>query len=137
MLSTAADLTQLAAAAPWLAVGVLSLAVAAWVYRQGRRAVKAAEDRCAVSAVRQGKRIGDLEHTVGLLDLRRRQVEWELLDQGLELPPWPPDGAPRPRPRNTPDEVAGGPDTEYAPRVPVPPLPADVAARHRRERNPA
>lgn len=135
MLSTAADIAQLASAAPWLAVGALSLVAAAWVYRQGRRAVKTAEDRCAVSAMRQGKRIGELERAAGLLDLRRRQVEWELIDLGVNLPPWPPDGPPPPpRPRQAAEElVDDDPATDFAPRIPVPPLPADIGARHRRE----
>lgn len=136
MLSTAADVAQLASAAPWLAVGALSLVAAAWVYRQSRRAVRVAEDRCARSAARQGERLGKLEKTAGLLDLRRRQVEWTLLELGVELPPWPPDGPPPAR-RRRDDEDQGDvfvePNATEVRRVPVPPLPDGVGARHRRE----
>jgi hypothetical protein len=142
MLSTAADALAVAQAAPWLAVGVLALVAAAWVFRQGRRSLQAAEDRLSLSAVRQGKRLGELTQQVGLLDLRRRQVEWVLVDEGLELPYWPADGPdqprPRPRPRRDVDEDQADELTEHGtterPRIPVPPLDPEVAARHRRDR---
>jgi hypothetical protein len=126
MLSTAVDLAQLAQAAPWLAVGLLALSASAWVYRQGRLSRKAAEERSQASARAQGKRLGDLERQVGMLDLRRRQVEYALLDGGVDLPYWPADGPAQPHPGrdNEPSEER---------RAPVPPLP-DLATirRHRR-----
>jgi hypothetical protein len=137
MLSTAADALQLAQAAPWLAVGVLSLLASAWVWRQNRRQLAALKDEVARSGRHQGERLGDVEDRCGLLDLRRRQVEWVLLDDGLELPYWPPDGADQPRPRRRRDvdeDLADelSPET-IARRLPVPPLDPAVAARHRRE----
>jgi hypothetical protein len=151
MLSTAADLAQLATAAPWLAVSALALVAVAWTYRQARRAVRAAEDRADLSAARQGKRLGQLEKALALLDLRRRQVEDVLLDEGVELPIWPPDGpdqrraAPRRRrdyaPHSESDPWAQDgvplphdePGTEHLPlRVPVPPLDPAVGERYRR-----
>lgn len=128
MLSTAADVLSLAQAAPWLAVGVLALVAAAWVYRQSRRAVRDLRDEVGRSAASQGKRIGELEKGVGLLDLRRRQTEAALLDEDVELPYWPPDGPQQPRPRRrdvdedqdyAPDDL--GPETLHR-RIPVPPL---------------
>lgn len=140
MLSTAADVASLAQAAPWLAVGLLSLVASAWVYRQGRRSVREVEERSSLSAVRQGKRLGELTQQVGLLDLRRRQVEWVLLDEGLDLPYWPADGPQQPRPRQRPadvDEDQADDEplfTAEAPRIPVPPLDPEISARHRRTR---
>jgi hypothetical protein len=119
MLSTAADVLSLAQAAPWLAVGVLALVAAAWVYRQSRRAVREVRDEAARSAASQGKRLGELEKAVGLLDLRRRQTEAALLDEDVELPYWPPDGPQQPRRRRDVDEL--GPETMQR-RVPIPPL---------------
>jgi hypothetical protein len=96
------------------------------------------------SARPQGERIGDLERQFYLERTRRRQVEAVLLDLGVPLAYWPPDGPNQPRPRPAPaplddedDDQADdfeelGPET-IARRVPVPPLPADVGARHRRE----
>ena len=126
MLSTAADVLSLAQAAPWLAVGVLALVAAAWVYRQSRRAVRELRDESARSAASQGKRLGELEKAVGLLDLRRRQVEAALLDEDVELPYWPPDGPQqrRPRRRDVDEDYADdelGPETIQR-RIPVPPL---------------
>jgi hypothetical protein len=135
MLSDAADLARIAQSAPWIAVGVLALVAAAWVYRQSRRAIAAAKAEMQLSALRQGKRLGELEKVCELLLLRRRQVEWELLDMGVELPYWPPDGPeqPRPRRRQPVEDQADDEPTDYSPpRVPVPPLPADLGARHRR-----
>lgn len=85
-----------------LGAGVVALFAAAWVYRQGRRAVKAAEDRCARSATRQGERLGDLEREVALLQLRRRQTEYQLTAEGVGLPWWPPDGEPTRQPVDDP-----------------------------------
>lgn len=140
MLSDAADLAQLAQLAPWLAVSLLALFAVGWVYRQSRRQLAAAEERQRESNRRQGERIGELEQTVGLLDLRRRQVEWVLLDEGLELPYWPPDGPQQPRARRRDvdeDQDDAGPRTAAAPYLPVPPLPEGIAARHRRDAAPA
>jgi hypothetical protein len=133
MLSTAADLASLAQAAPWLAVGVLTLVAAAWVYRQGRRQNALTRAELQTSAVRQGKRLGELEKVCELLLLRRRQVEYELLNLGVELPYWPPDGPDQPRPRRREPAAVdqADEDTAYAPPR-VPPLPADIGARHRR-----
>jgi hypothetical protein len=140
MLSTAADLASLAQAAPWLAVGVLALVAAAWVYRQGRRQNATTKAELQTSAVRQGKRLGELEKVCELLILRRKQVEYELLALGVDLPFWPPDGPDQPRPRrrepvqDVAEDQDGEADTAYAApeRVPVPPLPSDIGARHRR-----
>lgn len=136
MLSTAADLAQLAGTAPWLAVGLLSLVASAWVYRQSRRALQTLRDDVARSATSQGRRIGDTEKLTGLLDLRRRQVEAVLLDEGVALPYWPPDGPQQQRPRRpleVDEDLADdlGPETMQR-RVPVPPLDPAVARGHRR-----
>lgn len=126
------DLARLAQAAPVLAGGVLLLAAAAWLYRQGRRANADTAAEARMSAGRQGKRIGELEIALQSLDLWRRQLVHELVDQDIDVPFWPPDGPDQPqRPRRRVDDDA----TDYAapaPRVPVPPLPDDVGARHRR-----
>jgi hypothetical protein len=110
------------------------------------------------SARPQGERLGLLEQEFALERTRRRQLEDVLWEEGINLPPWPPDGLRRPsRPRSyepysgrgpwpqdgvplPPDDEDDqadeleelGPET-IARRVPVPPLPADVGARHRRE----
>lgn len=129
MLSTAADLTQLAQLAPWLAVGIVCLGAAVWVYRQQRR-----------SARDQGERLGELERRAESERDRRRQVEAVLIDLGVPLPWWPPDGPDAPRARlrwrededqaDDPDRLS--PETEVR-RVPVPPLPdSPTLARHRR-----
>jgi hypothetical protein len=143
MLGAAADLAQLAGAAPWLAVGALCLAASAWIYRQQRRGLVEARRESAASAARQGKRLGELERETALLKLRRQQVEWVLLDLGIPLPMWPPDGPdqPRPRRRNVDEDLADDVDEDLADdvepmtterRIPVPPLPLDLGARHRR-----
>lgn len=135
MLSTAADLAQLAQMAPWLAVSLLSLLASLWVYRQSGKRLQAAEDRLQGSANRQGERLGELEHTTGLLDLRRRITEEELLEDGIRLSHWPPDGPrPQPAPRRYDDDQADEePRTNFVPSSPpVPPLPSDIGARHRR-----
>jgi hypothetical protein len=133
MLSTAADVLQFAQTAPWVAVGVLALVAAAWVYRQGRRGLAELRAHVDGSAERQGKRLGDLEKSTGMLDLRRRQVEYALADAGLELPYWPADGAPHRRPRDVDEDQADelGPDTMQR-RIPVPPLDPAVGRSHRR-----
>lgn len=135
MLSAAADFAQLTQVAPWLAVGLLALVASAWVYRQNRRNLAALEARLQGSNVRQGKRLGIVEHDIGLLDLRRRQSEWELADRyGIELPMWPADGPPPNRARRRDDEELVDelfPATE-ARRIPVPPLDPAVAARRHR-----
>jgi hypothetical protein len=97
------------------------------------------------SARPQGERLGEIERRQELERTRRRQIEAVLLDLGVPLPYWPPDGPNQPRPRPAPaplddeldDDQADqleelGPETMTR-RVPVPPLPADVGARHRRE----
>lgn len=96
------------------------------------------------SARPQGERLGEIERRQELERTRRRQVEALLLDLGVQLPYWPPDGPNQPRPRPYRDDMADelddpaddvdelGPET-IARRVPVPPLPDDVGARHRRE----
>jgi hypothetical protein len=142
MLSTAADLVSLAQLAPWLAVGVLALFASGWVYRQSRRQVNAVEARAQASAARQGKRLGELEKLVALEKLRRQQVEWVLLDEGVDLPLWPADGPDQPRPRRAPtrddrddrdDRDLGSDYTADLPiRTPVPPLPQGLAGGHRR-----
>lgn len=134
MLSDAADLARLAQIAPWLAVGVLSLVAAAWVYRQSRRAVLAAENRALASAARQGRRLGELEKLTGLLDLRRRQVEAALLDEGVSLPYWPPDGPQqaRARARDVDEDLADDELETIQRRIPVPPLDPAMAGPHRR-----
>jgi hypothetical protein len=135
MLSTAADLVSLAAAAPWLAVAVLSLLLCLWVYRQGRRGLAELRKDCAGSARAQGERIGQLERDVDLLSVRRRQIEAALEDDGLRLPWWPPDG-PRPRDIVREDRGPAEPYTTEAssPLPPVPPFPEDEAARLARHR---
>lgn len=94
-----------------LGAGVLALFAAAWVYRQGRRAVQAAEERCAASARAQGERLGALEQQLALLNLRRRQTEAQLVEQGIELAYWPDDddGQPRARPRRAYDDDVAPP----------------------------
>ena len=134
MLSTAADVLSLAEAAPWVAVGVLALVAAAWVYRQSRRALADLRAEVTRSAAAQGKRLGELEKGTGLLDLRRRQVEYALADAGLELPYWPADGPQQPRHRRDVDEDLAdelGPETMQR-RIPVPPLDPAVGRGHRR-----
>lgn len=144
MLSTAADLVSLAGAAPWLAVAVLCLLAAAWVYRQSRRATAALRTEVLLavgelredatsSATRQGKRLGNLENFAELSDVRRRQTESALAAAGAPLPDWPPDG-PLPRPSG-PRHYADDLDDAWTRESPaVPPLPD--YSEHRRERNP-
>jgi cbb3-type cytochrome oxidase subunit 3 len=135
VLSDAATLASLIQQAPALLVAVLSLLFSGWIYRQSRRSAAASEARQAVSAVRQGKRIGAVEKAVGMLDMRRRITEFELEDVGIRLSMWPPDGRPAPArderaEEGYPDEQAedGGPST--AARPAMPPLPE--MSRHRR-----
>lgn len=108
MLSTAADVLSVATAAPWLAVVIVCLVVVFWVYKQGRKATEALEQktnlalerleqRLTRSAVSQGERLGDLEERAELERVRRLQLEDELTRRGMDLPCWPPDGD-RPRP---------------------------------------
>lgn len=133
-IGDAIDLARLAQAAPVLAAGLLLLAAAAWIYRQARRGIGDVASEARLSAARQGKRIGELEIAVAALDLYRRQLAYCLAEDGVEVPFWPPDGPDQPRTRRRPLELDDEP-TDYAapaPRVPVPPLPDDVGARHRR-----
>lgn len=122
---SASDLVSLAGAAPWLAVSVVCLAAAAWVFRQGRRSAQA-----------QGRRLGKLERLAVLEQTRRRQTEAWLIDHGARLPLWPPDG-PRPlerdyredyRDERDDEDLADDDLTRERPRVP--PLPE--FPRHRR-----
>lgn len=132
MVSDVLTLSSLLQQAPALVVAILALLFAGWTYRQSRRAIREAEDRLALSAVRQGKRLGRVEQITGLLDMRRRITEEELYDVGIRLSPWPPDGL-RPRDPRDDDDPDPAPTpletTEYS-TPPVPPLP-DMA-RHRR-----
>lgn len=142
MLSDVTSLAGLVQQAPALAVAAVALLFAGWTYRQARRALAAAEHRLTSSAIRQGERLGKLTRAVDMLDLRRRIIEDELLDAGLRLSFWPPDGPEQRRPaENYPDDTDrddtdraddDGPHTAAAPYLPVPPLPEGFAARHRR-----
>jgi hypothetical protein len=137
MLGDVLDLVKLTVAAPWIAATVVSLVTCAWLYRQYRRGLTDLDARLSLSAARQGERLGKLEKVSELLALRRRQVEAELIDLGVDLPYWPPDGPTQPRARLRPradEDLADEPTAaEFArSRVPVPPLPADIGARHRR-----
>src|SRR4051794_13993713 len=107
MLSDVVTLAALVQQAPALVLAAVALLFAGWTFRQARRADAALEARLAVSAVRQGKRLGQAEHTLGLLDMRRRIVEEELAEDGIRLSYWPPDGrrSPRPDPRDDRDDA--------------------------------
>lgn len=137
MVGDALDLARLPA--PWIAVAVLALSAAGWVYRQSGRRVDDAKAEARLSAGRQGKRLGELENAVTALNLYRRQLAYALAEAGVDPPFWPPDGPDQPRarrrrpPENVDEDLADDDATDYAPpRVPVPPLPEDVGARHRR-----
>lgn len=105
------------------------------------------------SARPQGERIGEVERVIRLERTRRQQVEATLIGLGVPLPYWPPDGLLQPRDRRFSGEAsssswssqedfrrddAGDVDEHLADdetavrRVPVPPLPDDLGARHRR-----
>jgi hypothetical protein len=132
MIGDALDLARLPA--PWIAVAVLALSASAWVYRQTGRRVADVANEARLSAGRQGKRIGELENAVTALNLWRRQAAYALAEADVDPPYWPPDGPDQPRARRRRvDEDLDDDATDYAaPRVPVPPLPADLGARHRR-----
>lgn len=129
MLSDVTTLASLVQQTPALVVGILGLLFGGWSYRQGRRAIAAAEARLGVSAVRQGKRLGAAENALGLLDMRRRITEDELLDAGIRLSYWPPDGPDQRRPADAEGQAHDVTDTEFAPTIP--PLPERLS-RHRR-----
>lgn len=143
MLSDVTTVAGLVQSAPALAVAVCALLFAAWSFRASRKNLERAESRLGLSAVRQGKRLGRLETGLRLLDMRRLITEEELGDVGIRLSYWPPDGrrgyARDDRDDDRDDEDTAdedqadddGPLTE-ARRIPVPPLPPEVAARHRR-----
>lgn len=101
----------------WIALAVTLLGIA-WRVARGARA----------SAQRQGERIGQLERRADLEQTRRQQIESELIDDGLRLPFWPPDGPIerqlRPAPRIY-DDADVEPVTAEVHRPPVP------ASRHR------
>lgn len=82
------ELRQLASSGlpEWLGLALTLLGVAWRVASTARR-----------SARLQGERIGELERRASLEQTRRRQVEAVLLDDGLRLPYWPPDGPNQPR----------------------------------------
>lgn len=83
--------------------------------------------RQATSSRSQGIRIGNLEKTLELEVVRRRQVEAELLADGLRLPWWLEDNTPPAR--QLPDRY----DDVTTERRAVPPLPDGPAlSRHRR-----
>lgn len=131
MVSDVFTIAALVQQAPALAVAICALAFAAWSFRAHRKALAQAEARLSLSAVRQGKRLGRLEHVTGLLDMRRRITEDELWDRGIRLSYWPPDGPDQPARRDDDDQAdddADGPSTAF--RAEIPPLP-DMA-RHRR-----
>lgn len=124
-MSEVTSIASLVQQSPALALAVVALLAALWTFRQSRRAIAEAEARAGVSAVRQGKRIGALEKGHGLLDMRRRITEDELLDYGIRLSYWPPDGHPEARPPLERDEDRAEdaePATEARPSIP--PLPA-------------
>jgi hypothetical protein len=117
----------------WLGLAGTLLGIAAGIARQQRR-----------SAASQGARIGALESQVTQERIRRQQIEAVLTGEGLPLPFWPPDGAPRPQWRRPVARVDTPPPADYPdvdqadepeqPRTPppVPPLDPAIAARHRR-----
>jgi hypothetical protein len=82
------------------------------------------------SARPQGERLGTLERLVESERTRRRQVEAQLVDLGVPLPYWPPDGPNQPRPsrREDVEDLADEDDrdrwpmTTEAPRPPLPPM---------------
>lgn len=101
----------------WIALALTLLGI---VWRVARAA--------RASAQRQGERIGELEKRAALERTRRLQVESVLIDDGLRLPYWPPDGPIeyRPRPgRFIDDDPAPAVDQEpataetYRPPVPT------------------
>jgi hypothetical protein len=110
----------------WASVfATLLLAVAAAIARRISRR----------SARPQGERLGLLEQEFALERTRRRQLEDVLWQEGIDLPPWPPDGIPRRAPRPpepSRDDVDQADDVEPATtRSPaIPPLPA--YPQHRR-----
>jgi hypothetical protein len=126
----------------WLSLAAVLLGIAGRVARNARR-----------SAFRQGERLGELERRADSERTRRQQVESLLIGLGVPLPYWPPDGPLQPRDRRssgwTPssaagpqedfrsddldddDDLADDPETAVR-RVPVPPLPDALGARHRR-----
>jgi hypothetical protein len=83
------------------------------------------------SARPQGERLGELERLVLLEQTRRRQIEAVLIDDGLPLPYWAPDGPNqyRGRPRRDVDEDDRRDDRRDEPPstaldpLPIPPLP--------------
>jgi hypothetical protein len=105
---------------PWWATAFATvlLALAAGIARRITRR----------SARPQGERLGDLERRLTLEQTRRRQIEAVLIDDGLRLPYWPPDGPNQYRPTLRADDdrddrelLDQAPATAHAPSIP--PLP--------------
>lgn len=130
MLSDTLTLAALVGQAPALVLAAAALAFAGWAFRQSRRADTALEARVSGSNVRQGERLGRVEHDLGLLDMRRRITEEELYEIGIRLSFWPPDGAYQPRARRDEEDRDALDDTTRA-APSIPPLPESVS-RHRR-----
>jgi hypothetical protein len=155
MLPTVAEALQAAGAAgPWLALALVLLGIAGRIARAARR-----------SAVLQGQRIGELERVTNSEKTRRQQVESVLRDLGVPLPYWPPDGPLQPfdrrifggaassswssqedfpdsgkprderRPADVDEDLADEDPETAVRRIPVPPLPDELGARHRRTAN--
>jgi hypothetical protein len=103
---------------PWWATAFAAvlLSVAAGVARRITRR----------SARPQGERLGELERRLDLEQTRRKQIEAVLIDDGLRLPYWPPDGPNQYRPRRDADDDRDdrrdAPSTALDP-LPIPPLP--------------